>query len=109
MEEKRIPSLWLNILFSQVRDVMGRRSLMMLLRRTGLPQYIDNLPPLDDSPSVTVEDAPDARATDPDADTDTDWPAIPGSRTAIVPAEPVCTVSVEGSTTSVGAPQTAYT
>ena len=51
-----MPSLWLNLMFSQVNDTMGRRSLIMLLRRTGLPQYIDNLPPLDDSPSITVQE-----------------------------------------------------
>jgi predicted hydrocarbon binding protein len=55
MEENRIPSLLLNILFTQVDDMMGRRSLIMLLRQAGLAEYIDNVPPLDDSPSITVE------------------------------------------------------
>ncbi|MGD9049547.1 MAG: 4-vinyl reductase [Anaerolineae bacterium] len=55
MEERRIPSLLLNILFTQVDEMMGRRSLIMLLRRAGLAAYIDNVPPMDDSPSITVE------------------------------------------------------
>jgi predicted hydrocarbon binding protein len=56
VEEKRIPSLWLNIMFGLVAEMMGRRSLITLLRQAGLPQYIDNLPPLDDTPSITVEE-----------------------------------------------------
>jgi hypothetical protein len=55
MEENRIPSLLLNILFAQVDEMMGRRSLIMLLRQAGLAEYIDHVPPMDDSPSVTVE------------------------------------------------------
>ena len=54
MEEKRIPSMFLSILLSQVSRTMGRRSLIMLLRQAGLEDYIDNLPPMDDSPSITV-------------------------------------------------------
>lgn len=54
MDEKRIPSLLLNILFTQVEEMMGRRSLLMLLRQAGLSEYADNLPPMDESPSVTV-------------------------------------------------------
>ena len=54
MEEKRIPSMLLNILFAQVDDMMGRRSLIMLLRQAGLSEYIDNVPPMDDTPSITV-------------------------------------------------------
>jgi predicted hydrocarbon binding protein len=56
MEEKRIPALLLNILFTQVDEMMGRRSLMMLLRQAGLAEYIDNVPPMDDTPSITVEE-----------------------------------------------------
>jgi predicted hydrocarbon binding protein len=56
MEEKRIPSLLLNILFAQVDEMMGHRSLIMLLRQAGLTTYIDNIPPLDDSPSITVDE-----------------------------------------------------
>jgi predicted hydrocarbon binding protein len=56
MEEKRIPSLLVNILFTQVDEMMGRRSLIMLLRQAGLAQYIDNVPPMDDTPSITVEE-----------------------------------------------------
>jgi predicted hydrocarbon binding protein len=55
MEENRIPSLLLNILFTQVDEMMGRRSLIMLLRQAGLAEYIDNVPPMDDSPSITVD------------------------------------------------------
>lgn len=55
MEEKRIPSMLLNILFAQVDEMMGRRSLIMLLRQAGLPEYIDNTPPMDDTPSITVD------------------------------------------------------
>jgi predicted hydrocarbon binding protein len=55
MEENRIPSLLLNILFTQVDEMMGRRSLSMLLRQADLAEYIDNVPPMDDSPSITVD------------------------------------------------------
>ncbi|MGD2205841.1 MAG: 4-vinyl reductase [Anaerolineae bacterium] len=56
MAEKRIPSMLLSILFTQVDDMMGRRSLIMLLRQAGLLEYVDNVPPMDDSPSITVEE-----------------------------------------------------
>jgi predicted hydrocarbon binding protein len=56
MEEKRIPSLLLNILFTQVDEMMGRRSLIMLLRQAGLSEYVDSEPPMDGSPSITVEE-----------------------------------------------------
>jgi predicted hydrocarbon binding protein len=45
----------LNILLTQVEDMMGRRSLIMLLRQVGLADYVDDLPPMDDSPSITVD------------------------------------------------------
>lgn len=54
MDEKRIPSMILNILMTQVDEMMGRRSLLMLLRQTGMVDYIDRLPPLDETPSITV-------------------------------------------------------
>lgn len=54
MEEKRIPSLLLNILFTQVDEMMGHRSLIMLLRQAGLSEYVDHLPAMDDTPSITV-------------------------------------------------------
>jgi predicted hydrocarbon binding protein len=54
MVEKQIPSLLLNILFAQVDETMGHRSLIMLLRQAGLTKYIDHIPPMDDSPSCTV-------------------------------------------------------
>lgn len=55
MEDRRIPSLLLHILFTQIDELMGRRSLIMLLRQADLSQYIDNVPPMDDTPSITVE------------------------------------------------------
>jgi predicted hydrocarbon binding protein len=55
LEEKRIPSLLLNILLTQIEDMMGRRSLIMLLRQADLADYVHEVPPLDDSPSITVE------------------------------------------------------
>ncbi len=54
MEEKRIPALILHILFNLVDEMMGHHSLVMLLRQAGLEQYINNPPPLDESPSITV-------------------------------------------------------
>lgn len=54
MEEKRIPSLLLNILFAQVDEMMGHRSLIMLLRQAGLSEYVDRLPPMNETPSITV-------------------------------------------------------
>ena len=57
MEEKRIPSLLLNILLTQVDEMMGRRSLIMLLRQAGLAEYVDNVPPMDDTPSIILSDA----------------------------------------------------
>jgi predicted hydrocarbon binding protein len=55
MEERRIPSLLLNILLAQVEEMMGRRSLIMLLRQAGLAEYVDHVPPKDDSPSITID------------------------------------------------------
>jgi bacteriochlorophyll 4-vinyl reductase len=54
MQEKRIPSLLLNILFRQVDEAMGRRSLIMLLRQAKLGEYVDRLPPENETPSITV-------------------------------------------------------
>jgi predicted hydrocarbon binding protein len=55
VEEKRIPSLLLSILFAEVEERMGRRSLILLLRQTDLAEYIDAPPPVDETPSITVE------------------------------------------------------
>jgi hypothetical protein len=63
MEEKQIPSLLLNILFSQVDEIMGHRSLILLLRQAGLTTYVDYTPPLDDSPSITVSEYSNLLAT----------------------------------------------
>ncbi len=54
MEEKRIPSLLLNILFAQVDETMGHRSLILLLRQAGLDDYLDWQPPMNETPSITV-------------------------------------------------------
>lgn len=57
MEEKRIPARVLRIVVDQVIELMGTGSLRMLFAQAGLPRYdADNLPPADDSPSVTVEE-----------------------------------------------------
>jgi hypothetical protein len=63
MGEKRIPSMLLNNLFCQVDQTMGHRSLILLLRRAGLSRYIDNLPPLNESPSIKVEQYSELLAT----------------------------------------------
>jgi predicted hydrocarbon binding protein len=55
LEEKRIPSFLLNLLLNQVNEMLGRRSLIMLLRQAGLAGYIDNLPLRNGSPSITVD------------------------------------------------------
>ena len=55
MAERRIPAMLLNILFTQVEDMMGRRSLIMLLRQAGLSEYVDAMPPMDDTPTITVD------------------------------------------------------
>jgi hypothetical protein len=54
VEEKRLPSIWLDILLSRVEALMGRRSLIMLLRQAGLSDYIDHPPVMDDTPSITI-------------------------------------------------------
>ncbi len=54
MEERRIPSVVLSILLTQVEEMTGRRSLIMLLRQVGLDGYVDQIPPMDDSPSITI-------------------------------------------------------
>jgi hypothetical protein len=54
VEENRIPSLLMNILITQVDEMMGRRSLLTLLRQAELTDYAERLPPLDETPSITV-------------------------------------------------------
>ncbi len=57
MEEKRIPARVLWIVIDQVKELMGERTLRTLFAQAGLPRYDENnLPPRDDSPSVTVEE-----------------------------------------------------
>ena len=53
-DDKRIPSLLMNILLTQVEEIMGRRSLLTLLRQAELTHYADHVPPLDETPSITV-------------------------------------------------------
>jgi hypothetical protein len=47
--------MWLNILLSGVETLMGRRSLIMLLRQADLLDYVDDPPPEDDTPSITIK------------------------------------------------------
>ena len=54
MEDRRIPSLLLSIMMSQVDEMLGRRSLLMLLRQSELSEYIDHRPRMDQTPSITV-------------------------------------------------------
>ena len=61
-EEKRVPSLLLNILLAQVDETMGHRSLIMLLRQAGLDEYVDQLPPMNETPSIAVADYSDLLA-----------------------------------------------
>ncbi|MFL7793530.1 MAG: hypothetical protein AB8I69_15420 [Anaerolineae bacterium] len=56
MEERRIPNLLLHVVFQQVSDLMGEKSLTLLLRQSGLSNYIDNPPPADESPAITVQE-----------------------------------------------------
>jgi predicted hydrocarbon binding protein len=55
MEEKHVPNLLLHIVFGQVRELLGDKSLAMLLRQSGLPQYLTDPPPADESPAVSVQ------------------------------------------------------
>lgn len=57
MEEKRIPARVLRILVDQVKELMGDGALRLLFVQAGLPRYNEaNLPPADDSPSVTLSE-----------------------------------------------------
>ena len=56
MSERRIPNLLLHVVFQQVRDLMGEKSLAMLLRQSGLSDYTNNPPPADESPAITVHE-----------------------------------------------------
>ena len=51
-----IPSSLTRIAFDAVIENMGEGSLKILLKRTGLDRYIGNLPPYDNSPSITREE-----------------------------------------------------
>ncbi|MFN2292185.1 MAG: V4R domain-containing protein [Anaerolineae bacterium] len=53
--ENRIPSLVLRILLSQVDESLGHRSLVRLLRRSGLDEFANRFPPQDTTPSISVE------------------------------------------------------
>ena len=52
--ENRIPSLVLQILLSQVDERLGHRSLIRLLRQSGLEEFAGGFPPLDTTPSIRV-------------------------------------------------------
>ena len=54
MAEKSIPSMELRCLLAEIEELMGRRSLIMLLRQSGLAEYVDRRLPRDDSPSIAV-------------------------------------------------------
>jgi hypothetical protein len=54
VEEKKLPSIWLSILLAEVEALMGRRSLIKLLRQAGLSDYVDRPPPEDDTPSISI-------------------------------------------------------
>jgi predicted hydrocarbon binding protein len=54
MEERRIPNLLLHVVFQQVNDLMGEKSLAMLLRQSGLSNYSASPPPADESPSILI-------------------------------------------------------
>ena len=51
-----IPSSLTRTAFDAVIENMAEGSLKILLKRTGLERYIGNLPPQDDSPSITREE-----------------------------------------------------
>ncbi len=72
-EEKRIPSLLMNILITQVDEMMGRRSLLTLLRQAELTGYADHIPPWTRRPAS------------PSRNTPTFWPS---STTSLAPAAP---------------------
>jgi predicted hydrocarbon binding protein len=56
VEEKRIPSLLLSTLLTQIDEAMGRRGLIKLLRQAGLSEYVSQFPPLLDTPSIPVHE-----------------------------------------------------
>ena len=55
-EERRIPNLLLHVVFQQVNDLMGEKSLAMLLRQSGLSDYLANPPPTDEAPSILISE-----------------------------------------------------
>ena len=56
MEERRIPNLLLHVVFQQVSDLMGEKSLAMLLRQSGLSDYLTSPPPADEAPSILISE-----------------------------------------------------
>jgi predicted hydrocarbon binding protein len=56
MQERRIPNLLLHVVFQQVNDLMGAKSLTMLLRQSDLADYIANPPPSDEAPSILISE-----------------------------------------------------
>lgn len=53
--ETRVPSLVVRTLLSQVDQMLGHRSLIRLLRRSGLDAFAERLPPQDTTPSISVD------------------------------------------------------
>jgi hypothetical protein len=56
MAEKLVPGALVNVLFGQVEEMMGRRSLRLLLRQAGLVDYVGSMYPLDDRPCLTANE-----------------------------------------------------
>ncbi|NMC59066.1 MAG: response regulator [Candidatus Methanofastidiosa archaeon] len=55
-KESKIPSSLTRVAFEAVKENMGEGSLKLLLKRSGLERYIGNMPPYDDSPSITLDE-----------------------------------------------------
>ena len=54
--KKKVPSSLTRVAFDAVITDMGEGSLRILLKKTNVDRYIGNLPPHDDSPSITVDE-----------------------------------------------------
>ncbi|NMC60715.1 MAG: hypothetical protein GYA51_15225 [Candidatus Methanofastidiosa archaeon] len=52
----KMPSSLVRVAFETIKDSMGEGSFRLLLKRSNLERYIGNLPPYDDSPSITTEE-----------------------------------------------------
>jgi predicted hydrocarbon binding protein len=54
MEEHRIPGSLALIIMRSVEEHLGKNGLNLLLRRADLAQYMDNLPPDDETPTIEM-------------------------------------------------------